>query len=569
VRRALPQGALGVGVAALALAVAAGPVGAQQAGTMAGRSAVYAPHGVVATPQPLASQAGLRVLQEGGNAVDAAVTALVMLSLVEPMMSGPGGDLFAILWSAREQRLVGLNASGRAGSRMTLAELRRRGHQRMPVAGAETVTVPGAISGWAALLERYGTRSFAEALAPTVALARDGFPVSPVIASEWAVFAEALRADSGGRAALLLDGARAPAAGEWFANPDYAATLERLAAQGPGDFYGGALGRRVVDGVERLGGFLTLDDLARHRVEWVDPIGVPFRGYRLWELPPNGQGIAALEMLRILEPFELERMGHNSAPYLHHLIEAKKLAYADLERWIGDPDQMRATPAQLLSDRFIERRRALLDPSRASAGPEAGELIAASNTTYLTAADAEGNMISLIASLASGFGSGVVVPGTGFALQNRGVGFSLEPDRPNTVAPGRRPLHTIIPGFVTRIGADGKDEPWVSYGIVGGAQQPQAHVQVLLNMVVFGMDPQQALDAARFNHLAGRRVGLERPIPGSVVSALVAMGHEWLDTSRILGGLPVFFGGGQVIMRARRGWIAGSEPRRDGLAAGY
>ncbi|MGE0552128.1 MAG: gamma-glutamyltransferase family protein [Gemmatimonadales bacterium] len=571
-RRALsgPRRSLGGGVAALALAVAAaGSVGAQQAGTMAGRSPVYAPHGVVATPQPLASQAGLRVLQEGGNAVDAAVTALVMLSLVEPMMSGPGGDVFAILWSAKEQRLVGLNASGRAGSHMTLAELRRRGHQRMPVAGAETVTVPGAISGWAALLERYGTRSFAEALAPTVALARDGFPVSPVIASEWAVFAETLRADSGGRAALLLDGARAPAAGEWFSNRDYAATLERLAAKGPGDFYGGVLGRRVVDGVERLGGFLTVDDLVRHRVEWVDPIGVPFRGYRLWELPPNGQGIAALEMLRILEPFELERMGHNSAAYLHHLIEAKKLAYADLERWIGDPDQMRATPAQLLSDRFVERRRALLDPTRASAGPEAGELVAASNTTYLTAADAEGNMISLIASLASGFGSGVVVPGTGFALQNRGVGFSLEPDRPNTVAPGRRPLHTIIPGFVTRIGTDGKDEPWVSYGIVGGAQQPQAHVQVLLNMVAFGMDPQRALDAARFNHLAGLRVGLEAPIPTDVVAALEAMGHERLDTSRILGGLPVLFGGGQVIVRARRGWIAGSEPRRDGLAAGY
>jgi len=553
----------------VALALVGSPVGAQQAATMAGRSAVHAPHGVVATPQPLASQAGLRVLQEGGNAVDAAVTALVMLSLVEPMMSGPGGDLFAILWSAKEQRLIGLNASGRAGSRMTLAELRRRGHERMPVAGAETVTVPGAISGWAALLDRYGTRSFAEALAPTIALARDGFPVSPVIASEWAVFAETLRADSGGRAALLLEGSRAPAAGEWFSNPDYAATLEQLAAKGPSIFYDGALGRRVVAGVERLGGFLTIDDLARHRVEWVEPIGVPFRGYRLWELPPNGQGIAALEMLRILEPYNLAAMGHNSAPYLHHLIEAKKLAYADLERYVGDPTWMRARPDQLLTDAYVASRRALLDPTRASAGPEAGDVRAGSNTTYLTAADAEGNMISLISSLASGFGSGVVVPGTGFALQNRGVGFSLEPDRPNTVAPGRRPLHTIIPGFVTRIGPDGRDEPWVSYGIVGGAQQPQAHVQVLFDMVVFGMDPQQALDAARFNHLTGRKVGLEAPIPAAIVAELETMGHERLDTRRILGGLAVFFGGGQVIMRAHRGWIAGSEPRRDGLAAGY
>jgi len=539
----------------------------QRPGTMAGRSAVYAPHGVVATPQPLASQAGLRVLQEGGNAVDAAITALVMLSLVEPMMSGPGGDLFAILWSAREQRLVGLNASGRAGSLMTLAELARRGRRRMPAAGAETITVPGAISGWAALLERYGTRSFADALAPTIALAREGYPVSPVIASEWAVFAATL--DSGGRAALLVDETRAPMAGEWFANPDYAATLAALAKAGPGLFYGGALGRRVVDGVRRLGGFLTLADLADHRVEWVEPIGARYRDYRLWELPPNGQGIAALEMLRILEPFDLTGMGHNSAPYLHHLIEAKKLAYADLQAYVGDPASMSAGPEALLAEGFIASRRARLDSRHALDEPAAGDLPGGGNTTYLTAADADGNMVSVISSLASGFGSGVVVPGTGFALQNRGVGFSLEPNRPNTAGPGRRPLHTIIPGFVTRIGSGGHDEPWVSFGIVGGAQQPQAHVQVLLNLILFGMDPQQALDAARFNHLAGRRVGLEAPIPADVVAALEAMGHERLDTSRILGGLPVFFGGGQVIMRATRGWVAGTEPRRDGVAAGY
>jgi gamma-glutamyltranspeptidase/glutathione hydrolase len=546
-----------------------GSARSQQAGTMAGRSAVHAPHGVVAASQPLASQAGLRVLQQGGNAVDAAVTALAVLGLVEPMMSGLGGDLFAILWSAREQRLFGLNASGRAGALMTREELRRRGHQRMPAAGVETVTVPGALSGWDALLARFGTLSLAQAVAPAVRLAEAGFPVSPVIAREWAVFAEAVRSDSGGRATFLLDGGRAPAAGEWFTNAGLAATLRTIAAEGAAAFYGGGLGRRVVERVRALGGFLTIDDLQRHRAEWVDPIGVSFKGYRLWEIPPNGQGIAALEMLKILEPFDLAGMGHNSAPYLHHLIEAKKLAYADLERYVGDPAHMRATPDQLLSESFIASRRARLDPARASAGPEAGELIATGNTTYLTAADAEGNMVSLIASLASGFGSGVVVPGTGFALQNRGVGFSLEADRPNTVAPGRRPRHTIIPAFVTRIGPDGRDQPWLSYGVVGGAQQPQAHVQVLLNILLFGMDAQQALDAARFNHLARRSVGFEAPISREVVAALEALGHERLDTSRMLGGLQVFFGGGQVIMRRERGYVAGSEPRRDGLAAGY
>ena len=542
--------------------------GEMRAQTMAGRSAVYAPHGVVATPQPLASQAGLKVLQDGGNAIDAAVTAAVMLGLVEPMMSGLGGDLFVIMWSAREKKLVGLNASGRAGALMTGEELRRRGRQRIPVSGAESITVPGALSGWAALLERYGTITLAQALAPTIKLATEGFPVTPVIAKEWAVMGETLKSDSGGRTILLREGGRAPAAGEWFTNPDVARTLSQIAAEGPSAFYGGSLGRRIVDGVRALGGFLTIEDLRGHQVEWQEPIGVSYKGYRLWELPPNGQGVAALEMLRILDGYDLAGMGHNTAPYLHHLIEAKKLAYADLDQYIGDPAHMTVGPHQLLSDGFIQSRRALLDPTRASAGPAPG-VIPTANTTYLSAADAEGNMVSLITSLASGFGSGVVVPGTGFALQNRGVGFSLEPGRPNTLAPGRRPRHTIIPGFVTRTTPDGKDEPWLSFGIVGGAQQPQAHVQVLLNILLFGMDVQQALDAARFNHVARRGVAFEAPIPPGVISALEAMGHERLDHSRFLSGLPVFFGGGQMIMRQPRGWVAGSEPRRDGVAAGY
>jgi len=533
------------------------------------RAAVYAPNGIVATSQPLASQAGLRVLQNGGNAVDAAVTAAVMLGLVEPMMSGIGGDLFVIMWSAKEQRLVGLNSSGRAGALMTLEELKRRGHTRMPSIGAETITVPGALAGWQALLSRYGTISLADAIAPTVALAEAGFPVSPMIAAEWEVMANPIRQDPGARQNLLIDGTRAPKVGEWFSNPDLARTLRTVAAQGPAAFYGGALGRQLADGIQSLKGFLTVEDFARHEVEWINPVGVPFKGYRLWELPPNGQGIAALEMLRILEPFDLAAMGHNSAPYLHHLIEAKKLAYADLDHYVGDPRYMTVKAEQLLTDEFIAARRALIDPARASAGPAHGAIPGSGNTTYLTAADAEGNMVSLITSVAGGFGSGVVVPGTGFPLQNRGVGFSLEPGQPNTVAPGRRPRHTIIPGFVTRIGHDGKDEPWMSYGVVGGAQQPQAHIQILLNILLFGMDVQAAIDAPRFNHVRGASVALESAIRPDVIARLMAMGHERFDSKTVFNGLPVFFGGAQAIMRSERGYIGGTESRRDGVAAGY
>jgi gamma-glutamyltranspeptidase/glutathione hydrolase len=538
---------------------------AQTPVSMAGRSAVYAPHGVVAAAQPLAAQAGLNVLVAGGNAIDAAVTTAAMLNLVEPFMSGVGGDLFVILWSAEEERLVGLNASGRSGALMTMETLRERGHETMPKSGAETITVPGALSGWAALLERYGTITLAEALGPAIRTAEEGFPVSPIIAEEWPVFGEVL--DESGREAYYMGGTRPPRAGEWFRNPEFARTLRAIAEQGPEVIYGGPIGQRIAEHVQSIGGFLTLEDLKRHTVEWVAPISVAFKGYRLWELPPNGQGIAALEMLRILEPFDLAAMDHNSARYLHYLIEAKKIAYADLRQFIGDPDYMEIDPAVLLSDGFIARRRSQLDPSRAAERPEPGSAITQSETTYLTAADRHGNMISLISSLGSGFGSGVVVPWTGFALQNRGVGFSLEEDRPNTVGPGRRPFHTIIPAFVTRTG---RESPWMSYGIVGGAQQPQAHVQMLLNMVVFDMDPQKGLDAARFNHLSGLSVGFEAPIGKDVIAELVEMGHEHLDTSTILQGLQILYGAGQAIVRSEAGgYVAGSDPRRDGFAAGH
>ncbi len=535
----------------------------RQSGTMARRSTVYAPNGVVAASQPLAATAGLGILQRGGNAFDAAVTTAAVLNVVEPMMTGIGGDMFAIFWHAGEERLVGLNASGRAGILSTRELLVQRGYRKMPESGAETVTVPGALRGWTTLLEHYGTISLAEALQPAIELAEGGFPVSPVLAEFWWQKLETLLAcDEGARATFLIDGTRAPQAGEWFANPDFARTLRLIAEGGPDEFYRGQLAERMVKQLEELGGFLTLDDLKAHTVDWVEPISVPYQNYRVWELPPNGQGIASLEMLRILEAYDLPALGHNSANYLHHLIEAKKLAFADLEKFVSDPQHMRVATDDLLSDTFIEGRRELLNPNRAATNPPPGNVVSESDTTYFTTADAQGNMVSFINSLAAAFGSGVVVPGTGFALQSRGAGFTLEEDHPNSVAPGKRPFHTIIPAFVTRTDKRGWQQPWLSMGVMGGTMQPQGHVQVLINLVDFGMDPQQALDAARFRHMTDAQVAVESAVPQAQREQLLSMGHELVDPN------PVFFGGGQLIMRMERGWAAASEPRMDGLAAG-
>jgi gamma-glutamyltranspeptidase / glutathione hydrolase len=527
--------------------------------SMAGRSAVYAPNGVIATSQPLATATGLAVLQTGGNAIDAAVAAATVLSVVEPHMTGMGGDLFAIIWSARERKLYALNASGRSGSLMTHAELVKRG--RRSIAGVEAVTVPGALSGWQALLDRFGTRKLAQILQPAIGFADNGFPVTPLIAREWNSEVERLQRDPGAAATFLING-RAPVAGQWFRNPDYARTLRAVAAKGPSELYGGATGQKLVDVLSRMGGFLTMEDLIAHKVEWIEPISVRFRGYRLWELPPNGQGVAALEMLRILDGYDLKAMGHNSVEYLHTLIEAKKLAYADLDAFVADPATMRINVNSLLSDDFVRARRSQIDPKRAADRPQAGAPITASETIYLTAADAQGNMISFINSNYDLFGSAVVVPGLGFPLQNRGNGFTMTEGHPNEVAPRKRPLHTIIPAFVTKTTANG-EEPFMSYGVMGGSMQPQGHVQVLLNLLVFGMDIQQAIDAARFRHLSGLNVALETPISADVRARLTALGHQIGNEANIA------FGGAQAIIRLERGWVAGSDPRKDGMAAGH
>ncbi|ANM30829.1 hypothetical protein ABI59_16480 [Acidobacteria bacterium Mor1] len=553
--------------AGLSFRVALGPPAQEIA-----RDAVYAPRGVVATSQPLASQAGLRVLEQGGNAVDAAVTAAAVLGVVEPYMTGLGGDMFAILWSEEEQRLIGINGSGRSGSLMTLDAL----PNGVPDYGPTTITVPGALSGWAALLEEHGTISLAEALAPAIALAEEGFPVSRTSAAEWALFESDLKRNAAATAAFLIDGERAPGTGEWYANPDMARTMRALAESGPELLYGGSLGLQIAEHVQSLGGFVTAEDFAAHEAEWIEPMSVPFGDYRLWELPPNGQGIAALEMLRLLEGTDLAALGHNSPRYLHRLIEAKKLAFADLEHFVGDPEFMEVEAGELLSDTFIAQRRSRIQPGKAATHVDPERSLTQSDTTYLAAADRHGNMISFINSLAGAFGSGIVVPGTGFALQNRGVGLSEDLDKANTIGPGRRPFHTIIPGFVTKTGGDGAQEPWLAFGIVGGAQQPPAHVQVLLNMLVFEMDVQQALDAPRFRHWRGRSVSLESAIPESTVDKLSAMGHRTDDPlmevgrTLMLGRHQGFiFGCGQAVQRLDRGYVAGSDSRRDGIAAAH
>ena len=544
-----------------ALLAAPAALAAQRPTTLAGRSTVYAPNGAVATSQPLASTAGLEVLRQGGNAVDAAVAAAAVLSVTEPHMTGIGGDMFALVWLAREQRLVALNASGRAGSRMTRAALAARGFRAGSQQGVLSVTVPGALAGWELLVRTHGRRTLAQALAPAIAYARDGFPVSPIIAAQWGDETAFLQRDSAA-AATFLPGGRAPRAGEWFRNPDYARTLQEIADVGIGTFYGGALGERIVARLAALDGFLTLDDLRRNAPTWVTPISVPFRGHRVWELPPNNQGIAALEMLRILEPYDLAAMGHNSAAYLHHLIEAKKLAYADLDRFVGDADHLDMPAERMLDDGFIDERRRHLDPRRARERVDPGPLRTESETVYLSVADAEGNMVSFINSNYDYFGSGIVVPGTGFALHNRGAGFTLEPGLPNTAAPGKRPFHTLIPGFVTRT-VDGREQAYMSFGLMGGGVQAQGHVQFLLNHFVFGMDVQAAIDAPRFRHYAGQRVALEAPVGDAVRAALAAMGHVLVEQP------PIAFGGAQAIVRLPQGFAAGSDPRKDGMAVGY
>ena len=522
-----------------------------------GRSPVLARNGMVATSQPLASAAGLRVLLDGGNAVDAAVAAAAVLNVVEPMMCGIGGDLFALYYEAATDTLHGLNATGRAGSRASADDLRGRGLERMPGSGPLVVTVPGALDGWDELATRFGTRPLGGLLAPAIAYAEDGFPVSEIIAAQWKSAEAKLRRHPAAAANYLVDGERAPRHGEVFRSPDLARTFRRIADEGPEVFYRGEIADRIHDFLEAEGGFVTREDLAAHDSDWVAPISTTFRGVEVFQVPPNSQGFVALEMLNLLEGFDLAALGHNSAAYLHHLVEAKKLAFADRDAYLADPEHMRAPLETLLSKEYAEARRGEISGDRAAREVAPG-LTDDGDTIYLTVVDKDRNAVSLIYSLFGSFGSGLVVPGTGIALQNRGTGYSLEPGHPNELAPGKRALHTNMPGMAFR---DGR--PWITYGVMGGDMQPQGHTQVLLNRIEFGMHVQKAGEMPRFRH-GSDGVGLESGIDSDTRQALIRMGH----------GVKTRFGAYGGYQAIEIDWengvlLGGSDPRKDGAAVGY
>ncbi|MBK7216091.1 MAG: gamma-glutamyltransferase [Candidatus Promineofilum sp.] len=524
------------------------------------RAYVVARNGLVATSQPLAAQAGLAVLQAGGNAIDAAIAAVATLCVVEPCSTGIGGDAFALIWSAAEGRLVGLNASGPAPAGLTADLVRGRGHTTFPARGGLPVTVPGALRGWQLALERFGTRGLDTLLAQPIAYATGGFPVSPGIANAWERSTELLGRLPDSRR-VWLPGGRAPRAGELFANPEFAATLRAIADYGPDAFYTGPIAARIAAAVRADGGVMSADDLAAFRAEWVEPMAVEYaNGYTFHEIPPNGQGLAALLALNIARGFDLGSLPYGSADYTHILIESMKLAFVDAHAYVGDPRRVGVPVAGLLSGRYARERRALIAKDRALF-PEPGNPPRDGDTVYLTVADGAGNMVSWIQSLYMGFGSGITAGDTGVQLQNRGANFSLTPGHPNEVAPGRRPFHTIIPGFITR---DGR--PWASYGVMGGFMQPQGHLQVGVNLVDFGMNPQAALDAPRYNWLQEREVALEPGFGAAVREELTRRGHALLPV-----GAAVHYGGGQVILRDPDSGvlIGGSEPRNDGAAVGW
>ena len=511
----------------------------------------------------------LDILRRGGSAVDAAIAANAMLGLVEPTGCGIGGDVFAIVWDAENEELVGLNGSGRSPASLTLEEFRRRGLEKIPERGALPVSVPGCVDGWFMLHGRFGRLSMQEVLEPAMRYAREGAPISELIAHYWEKSVPILRAFEGFEETFMPDG-RAPRKGDVFKNPRLADTYERIAKGGRDAFYEGDVARTIAAYMERNGGFLTYEDLAAHHGEWVDPVSTNYRGYDVWELPPNGQGIAALQMLNILEGYDIAAMGFGSADYIHAFIEAKKLAFEDRARFYADPAFNDIPVARLISKEYAAERRKLIDPEKAGESyPPGNAALDDGDTIYLTVADADGNMVSLIQSNYRGMGSGMTPP-LGFILQTRGELFDLIEGRNNTYAPGKRPFHTIIPAFVTKDGG-----PFMSFGVMGGATQPQGHVQILVNIIDFGMNVQEAGDAPRVLHVGssqptgermtdGGTLALESGIGYAAERGLVRRGHE---VGRRVGS----FGGYQGIRVdvAQGVYYGASESRKDGQAAGF
>jgi gamma-glutamyltranspeptidase / glutathione hydrolase len=527
------------------------------------RSMVSSKQGVVASESVLASQVGASILERGGNAIDAAVAMNAMMGLVAPMNDGIGGDLFAIVYEAKSGKLYGLNASGWAPKGLTVEHLRAQGRTNMPGRGIDAATVPGAVNGWEKLLTRFGKKRFAEVLAPSIAYAEAGFPVGEVVSVYWKDSEKVLREDAA-TTKTFLPGGRLPQAGELFRNPELAQSYRQIAAGGAAAFYTGPVAAKLLASSKTHGGTMTAADLAEFDSEWVEPISTTYRGWTVYELPPNGQGIAALEMLNIMETFPLASMGHNSAPALHHMIEAKKLAYADMQRYDGDPRFVKIPVEAMRSKAYAAERAKLVKATKATCDLAAGTPSGTDNgTTYLSAVDAEGNMISLIQSNYStvGFGAGITVADAGFVWHNRGAGFSFDPASANVLAGRKRPLHTIIPAFME------KGDTRVAFGIMGGWNQAQAHAQFVSNIVDFGMNIQGALDAPRFSKetFPGCDVNFESRIPDGVLKALAAMGHEIVMRGDYSS---TRMGAGQAVMRNYTTGInsGASDPRKDGSA---
>ena len=536
----------------------------------ASRSEVIALNGMAATSQPLATQVALDILKQGGSAVDAAIAANATIGLMEPTGNGIGGDLYAIVWDQESQQLYGLNASGRSPQSLPLQHFRDNGITELPYLGPLTVSVPGAVDGWFELHGKFGRLSMGEILAPAIGYAKNGFPVSEVIAAGWALGVES-RAKFPGTSDIYMPNGAAPKKGDIFRNPNLAATYEQIAADGRDAFYKGDIARNIDAYMAENGGFLSYDDLAAHTSDWVTPVSTSYRGYELFELPPNGQGIAALQLLNILEIYDLKSMGFNSAEYVHTFVEAKKLVYEDRAKYYADMDFYDAPLERLISKEYAAERAALISPDRAADSYPAGDMaIEHGDTIYLTVADRDGNMVSLIQSNYGGLGSGMTIAKNGFMLQNRGALFSLQDGHANVYEPGKRPFHTIIPAFVMK---DGK--PLMSYGVMGGAMQPQGHAQILINMIDFGMNLQEAGDAARIRHIGSSQPTDQRMTDGGEVFLESGYGEEVREQLRQLGHtIATEFqsvGGYQAIYRDPEtgAYYGASESRKDGQAAGY
>ena len=535
------------------------------------RSVVIAKHGIVATSHPLAAQAGLDILKKGGNAADAAITANAMLGLVEPMSCGIGGDVFVIYWDNKTKTLYGLNGSGRSPYSISRKVFQDKGLDEIPINGPLAWSVPGCVDGWDMVRKKFGTLGFQDLLEDPIRTAEEGFPVSEVIGRSWAAGQAAL-AKWPDSARTYLPGGKAPKIGQVFTNPDLAWSYRQIAEHGRDAFYSGEIARRIVDFSQANGGFFSIKDFNDHHGDWIEPVSTNYRGYDIWELPPNGQGIAALQMLNVLEHHDIKSLGHNSSEHIHLFVEAKKLAFADRARFYADPDFGKLPTAELISKDYGKQQNARVDLKRAATEVRSGDpKLEHGDTVYLTVVDKDRNCCSFIQSNYHGFGSKVVAGKTGFCLQNRGQLFALDDKHLNRLEPHKRPFHTIIPAFVTR---DGK--PWLCFGLMGGDMQPQGHVQVLMNIIDFGMNVQEAGDAARIRHIGsatptgqpadgkGGFVALETAVTADAILGLKQLGHRIVRA-------PGSFGGYQAIrIDHENGVLHGAtEPRKDGTAAGY